>query len=233
MFNNCTNWTVINRFTLRDGDHLHTCVPQMVILTLRDVGARYSVSRAHAVKDDEPSVQSLSREITAECSLNDSNITVFSTETGVIGHVYGISLRILPNAPERAKSVERYRRDIGLEYTGLSAKTVPDDGLMGFEGGQLHAYDNPQTTNTWLGALGLLIPQDQFDILFEAIASAHSPMKGARIIIRANLFETEVDAALNEGERHYGLHVASGDAEAITTAAILDDFEFTKVPPLI
>lgn len=232
-FKDANKWQVVNKFTLRDGDHLHTCVPQMLIMKVNQIGARYSLVRNHAASTGEGATQNLGREIVGTGGIENAMVNIFSTETGLMGFPRLVRWRILPRDAARMEKTEHVSQMIGFQHSGLSAKEVPETGLMGMEGGLLTALYEEHCNPPWAFALALFMPQDHFDTLFNAIATSPTPPSNARIILRANLFETEVDAALNEGERNFGFMAESGDSSMAITAAMLDDFEFTLTPAAV
>ena len=229
-FKESNKWQLVNNFTLRDGDRLHTCVPQMLILKLTHIGARYSLTRELAASEGEAAPQQLGREIVGSGDFDNADISVFSIDSGHLGHTGSVKFRILPGDPERMKKVDMVSQVVGYEYTGYSAKPVPDDGLMGPEGGVLTVVHDPESNPAWVFDLALFMPVEHFDVLFNAIATGPTPPSNAWLRMRANLFETEVDAALNEGHRSFGFMVESGDTTWANTTAMLDDLGFSFAP---
>lgn len=231
-FHKCTSWQLINNFTLKDGDLLHTCVPQQIILMPMSIGAQYSIRRDHAHTENEPSPQVMTREITGSGNLKDSDVQIFSLESGLHGRLSRTDFRILPADTERTKAVDKVNQWEGFSYTGLSAKTVPEGGLMGNVGGLLEVYKSPRTDDNgiWRSSLSVFLPEEKFDPLFKAIASAPHRPKSMRLIARVNLFEMQVDASLNDGPKTFGVRLMGEDADGMIASALLDGFEITFSP---
>jgi hypothetical protein len=204
----------------------------MVILEISSLGAQYSILRNHAVAENEPSPQSLTREIKGSGGIKGADVQIFSLDSGRKGRISTTSFRILPADKERTKIADMIDQIQAFRYSGYSAQPVPEGGLLRRAGGLLsvHKSEHTGSNGIWLSELAVFLPEEHFDLLFNAIVSAPTKPKSMRLVARINLFETEIDAALNEQDRTFGLRLESGDADHGHTAALLDDIQLTFSP---
>ena len=173
----------------------------------------------------------MSKRIEGWGSIQNASIDVFSINAGSLGFLNNFTSVAIHSADQkRTNAAEMVPQTSGYQHSGFSAQPVPRNGLMSFENGLMMVHKKTDVESLWGSAMHLWLPQDFFQVIFNAIATAQKPPKVARLLVRANLFETEVDAALNEGERRFGMHVPSATADGASVAAMLDDFELSISP---
>ena len=86
----------------------------------------------------------------------------------------------------------------GTGYSGLSAKLVPDGGLMPEARGRMIFGDPDDETEE--GDIGVTVPMGvaAFDEIFAVLKSAPSAIKGGTISVLADIFETALSAAFSD-----------------------------------
>ena len=259
------NWKLVNDYTihedkrLSDRPHMQTKVPKDLLLELKDVRAvdDYSWSGESwigelSVNDDGDLVSDDAEEerkaeysrnhyITARATFDDK-ITVFSIAEGALLQFQDIAhirvSAVLP--PQKIGGKYKATRFDGSGFSGWSSKEVPEKGLMEGEPGSLFLRTDPypergKNDDPRL-QLELYLDEPQFEELFATLVANCDKLEEATMITVIELFENEMQAALNEHwmTSEYGLLLREGK-NWVSARARIDEIQiaYSKPRPLL
>lgn len=258
------NWKLVNDFTihedkqLSDRPHMQTKVPKRLWIDLKDVRAvdAYDWSGDNwigelSVNDDGDLVSDDDQEErTAEYSQKryvtgrgtfDDKITVFSLKEGALLQFHGIAhIRISAVPPNKIGGKNKATIFDGIGFSGMSSKDVPEKGLMEGEPGKLFLITDPYPDRSEDGEpslqLELYLDEPQFEDLFTTLVANCDKLEKATMNTVVELFESEVQASLNEPwmTSEYGLLQHDGK-DWVSARARIDGIQvaYSKPRPIL
>jgi hypothetical protein len=232
-----TGSTVVNNFTLYHEEKLSsgrpfmsTCVPQSIWVDLYNIEVIHTLDWQHtgytAPPPGFPDFKLQSR-ITARGKFIDT-ITVFRVPEGAVGSFMEIDITIKPLPKGNVGGTNKATTTDGIGMSGMSSKTVPEEGLMVGEPG-LILYEDP-TQDDWPSErdkphliLEAYVDEAEMSALAQRITMAPASITKARLVMIAELFQSEVDASLSEPyhRQDYGMLIPStGRSSGIARARV-------------
>ena len=219
-YNDTKGWTIVNDFTihtehqLSDRPMMLTKVPKRLQIDLADIfavdGYGWSADDWDDAEDNGPEYRH-EPSITARADIEEK-ITVFSIEDGALLQFREITnILIRPIAVGKIGGETNATTLDGIGFSGMSSRDVPENGLMKGEPGLLWLYTDPSPER---GAneepalhLDLYLDEPQFNDLFTTLLANSDKVEKAVMATVVELFETEVQASLNEPwmNSEYGL----------------------------
>ncbi|MDE0173664.1 MAG: hypothetical protein OYH76_00445 [Defluviicoccus sp.] len=219
-FNDTEGWTLVNEFTihtdhqLSDRPMMLTKVPKRLQLDLADIRAvdSYGCS-ADDWNDIEDGAPEYRHEplISARADTEDK-ITIFSIEDGALLQFHEImNVLIRPISVGKIGGETNATTLDGIGFSGMSSRDVPEKGLMDGEPGSLWLHTDPWPERGANEApalhLNLYLDEPQFNDFFNSLLANSDKVEKATMATIVEMFETEVQASLNEPwmNSEYGL----------------------------
>lgn len=246
-YNDTKGWTIVNDFTihtdhqLSDRPMMLTKVPKRLQIDLTDIRAVHSYGWSADNWDDAenngPEYRHESS-ITARADTEDK-ITVFSIEDGALLQFREImNVLIRPIAVGKIGGETNATTLDGIGFSGMSSRDVPESGLMEGEPGLLWLYTDPWPER---GAkeepalhFDLYLDEPQFNDLFTTLLVNSDRVEKAIMTTVVELFETEVQASLNEPwmNSEYGL-LQGDEKELVSGRARIEriSIAYSRPPP--
>ena len=248
-------WTIVNDFTIHEDRELSHRpfilgkVPKQLWLDLKDtrVVDAYDWSGAFwdgeiAVNDDGNLVSDKETEdgepkytqvpyITARAEIEDK-ITVFSVEEGALLQFDEIALIRISPTPIGKKIGGKANATTGHGIE-MSSKDVPEKGLMEGEPGRLWLNTDPFPDEEPNLELTLYLDEPQFKDLFSTLLANSEKVEKTTMNTVIELFESEVQAALNEPwmTSEYGL-LKRDDRDWVSGRARINGISITYSRPM-
>ncbi|THK37640.1 hypothetical protein EHS39_13465 [Ensifer sp. MPMI2T] len=211
-FSDTKGCTLVNNFTLHYPDKLSsgrpftsTCVPQGIWVDLHDIEIIHTIDWQHggfekqAPGNPEFKVQS---RLIAKGTFKDT-ITVFRVPEGRVASFRELDVQIKPIKKGAVGGETKSTTLDGVGYSGMTSRTVPDEGLMAGDPGTL-LYVDP-TKDEWPSdhdkpylQLEGYIDEAEFASLLQRMAMTSAPIRSGVLRMVAELFQHEVDASLSE-----------------------------------
>jgi len=239
-FQNCTDWALVNNFTINQKEEegskrplMVTCVPNRLNIELRDFKLGFGV---HWIDPDEDEINQKPHHksewsIVARGVMKDS-VTIFHLQEGVISqfdlldqvHITGI-----PNGDVGGK--KNANSFVGFGFSGMSSRKVPENGLMEGEPGKIAYIDNRDSDygdgRTQELCAELYVEQDTFNELIECLKKGYNDIEKINLSICAELFQPELDAALSEPwiKQDYGIRMKTEGGKYVSTNARIEDIQ--------
>lgn len=243
-------WTLLNDYTIErsqkengERSHMLTCVPSQIRATLSEFRCNMSVAwaerhRRNRFKSDlEGNVLPSGNEdsqkgpfeqrptVSAKATFQD-RVTVFSIENGrelELENPVELHISSIPAGLVGGKHSATFMD--GIEFSGIKARKLPDNGLMEDEPGRLWVNGDGSAE------LHLCLDEDVFHDAFWQIAANLNRLHSVVMDVTVELFIDEMEAALNEGDfpYHYGI-LMNHTSVVVATAARLDDLRLSFRP---
>lgn len=216
-FSNSTKWKLVNDFTIHEDRNLNdrpfmlTCVPKALSVHVTAFEVIRNIEWPSNFGQDKPEQYADSTYIEFSGDLDDK-IIVFSVSEGEIARFQKITDAIIRPLPiGRIGGKHKATVFNGIEFSGMSSKEVPNEGLMEDEPGRLlfmgEFHDDGRRPEPESLHATLFLDEDKFSRLVASLSLSPKPVNSFELTVLAELFETEVSASLSEAwmSRNYGL----------------------------
>jgi hypothetical protein len=244
-FEDSPKWKLVNRYTihedknLKDRPYMRTCVPKNLDVEVTSFEVVRYIEWPSAYGREERADAHVDRSYLKFTGELHDRITVFTMERGEIGTFRTLTdatIRPLPRGHIGGKN--RASVHDGISMSGMSSCEVPATGLMEGEPGaisylaEFEERDGREKSPASLTAT-LFLDEEKFSRLLGQLSLGVRPVTTFKLSILAELFESEISAALSEYWMpcEYGL-LSKGSAVA-SAAARLETLSVSSGPTFL
>lgn len=238
-FSDSPKWKLVNKFTiyedqnLSDRPFMRTCVPKRLEVEVSSFEIIRYIEWPYTYGDDKRPEHYADRSYMRFSGNLRDRIVVFTMADGEVATFKTLTdATIRPLPPGAIGGKNKATFSDGIEFSGMSSRDVPDEGLMAGEPGSLSflpKYEEPRggTTKSQLTA-ELHLDEDKFFSLMAELSDRSRQVTTFKVHLLAELFESEVSASLSEPwmTHDYGL-LMQGTALA-QTGVRLEGVAFSK-----